>query len=235
MKVLLSLYLWFVGLIYVGLYCTMITLLTFVIPHQKLDPFIKLSLKPLFFLLFVKVKVEGTDKIRKDQTYLFMSNHASLFDVPLLGAYIPTLIRGIEADRQFKWPFYGWLVRRLGNIPISRESIHESIKSIRKAEAYLQSGISMVILPEGHRTKDGHLLPFKKLPFFLAKQAGVAIVPIGLSGLFTLKPVHSWIIHPQTIKIKFGDIIPADQVQKHTEVALRNLVKDKIKNLIEYP
>jgi 1-acyl-sn-glycerol-3-phosphate acyltransferase len=235
MKALVSIYLWTVGLIYIGLMCTTITLLSFIIPHQKLDPLLKRSLKFVFHLLFIKVKVDGVDKIHPDQTYLFMSNHASLFDVPLLGGYIPKLIRGIEADRQFKWPFYGWLVRRLGNIPISRESIHESIKSIRKAEEYLRMGISMVILPEGHRTKNGELLPFNKLPFYLARQAEVAVVPIGLSGLFTLKAVNSWLIHPRTIKIKFGDIISADQVQTHSVVELRDLVKEKIKSLIEYP
>jgi len=235
MKALVSIYLWTVGLIYIGLLCTIITLLTYIIPHQKVDPLLKRLLKFIFRLLFIKVKVEGIDKVQPDWTYLFMANHASLFDVPLLGGYIPNLVRGIEADRQFKWPFYGWMVRRLENIPISRESIHESIKSIRKAEEYLRSGISMVILPEGHRTKDGELLPFNKLPFFLAKQAEVAVVPIGLSGLFTLKAVNSWIIHPRTIKIKFGDIIPVEQVQSYSVVELRDLVKEKIKGLIEYP
>ncbi len=235
MKVLVSICLWTVGLIYIGLLCTIITLLTFIIPHEKLDPLLKRLLKLLFHLLFIKVKVEGIDSIQTDQTYLFMANHASLFDVPLLGGYIPKLVRGIEADRQFKWPFYGWMVRRLGNIPISRESIHESIKSIRKAETYLRSGISMVILPEAHRTKDGKLLSFHKLPFFLAKQAEVAVVPIGLSGLFTLKAVNSWLIHPQTIKIKFGESIPVNQVRSHSVVELRDLVREKIKKLIEYP
>ena len=179
--------------------------------------------------------MEGTDKIDPDQTYLFMSNHASLFDVPLLGSYIPKLVRGIEADRQFKWPFYGWLVRRLENIPISRESIHASIKSIRKAEEYLRTGISMVILPEGPRTKDGEILPFNKLPFFLARQAEVAVVPIGLSGLFTLKAVNSWLIHPHTIKMKFGEIIPVNQVKELSVIELRDLIKEKIESLIEYP
>lgn len=107
-----------------------------------------------------------------------MSNHASLFDIPLLEAYIPTFVRGVEALRQFKWRVYGWAIRRVGNIPIDRKNIHASIKSMKKTEKILKKGQSIVILPEGHRTLDGNLGQFKKLPFHLAKQAGVPIIPI---------------------------------------------------------
>jgi len=235
MRYIIAIYLWTTGLIYFGLICIIGILLTFFITQEALDPWIKKMLRGLFKVLHVRVVAEGTEKIKPQKTYLFMANHVSIFDVPLLGAYIPTFVRGVEARRQFRWPFYGWAVRRLGNIPIDRRNIHAFIRSIRKAEKYLQRGKSMVILPEGHRTRDGKLRPFKKLPFFLVKQADVNITPIGLSGLFYLKPKNSWLIRPTTVKIKFGDIIPAEKIRSMSVIELKDHTRKEIQKLIERP
>ena len=162
-----------------------------------------------------------------------MCNHSNFFDIPLLEAYIPTFVRGVEALRQFNWPVYGWAIRRMGNIPIDRKNIHASITSMKKTEKILKKGQSIVILPEGHRTLDGNLGPFKKLPFHLAKQAGVPIIPIGLSGLFQLKHKGSWIIDPRPVKIKFGQPISPDKIQNLSTEELRDYTREKIQDLIE--
>jgi len=235
MKYILSLYLWTVGSLYFGFLCIVGILLTFLLSSEVLDIWIKRRLKFLFKLLHTRVQVEGDNKIKSGKTYLFMANHVSLFDIPLLGAYIPTFVRGVEAKNQFKWPLYGWVIRRLGNIPIERTNIHASIRSIRKTEKLLKEGRSMVILPEGHRTLDGNLRPFKKLPFFLAKKADVDIVPMGLSGLFHLKSKRSWLIRPTTLKIKFGDVIPIQKIRSMSVVELRDYTREKIQKLIERP
>ena len=235
MKYILAIYLWTVGFLYFGIICIIGIILTFIISQRKLHPLIRKWLGFLFKLLHTRLIVEGAEKIDPDVTYIFMANHVSLFDVPALGAAIPTFVRGVEAERQFKWPFYGWAVRRLGNIPIKRESIHASIQSIRKAGRYIKDGTSIAILPEGHRTLDGNLGPFKKLPFFLAKEAGVPIVPIGMSGLFTMKNKNSWLLRPSVVKIKFGDIITAEEVEQRSVVDLRETTRNRITGLIETP
>ncbi len=130
---------------------------------------------------------------------------------------------------------YGWAVRRFGNIPIRREDVHASIRSIRKAEERLKSGKSLVVLPEGHRTKDGRLGPFKKLPFHLAQQADVEIVPIGMSGLYGLKAKHSWVIRPCTVKVKFGPPVSRETVRSLSVEELRDWVRGEIQKLIERP
>jgi 1-acyl-sn-glycerol-3-phosphate acyltransferase len=210
-------------------------LLTYFFSQKALDPWFKKRMKLLFKILGIRVDSEGAEKIHPDRTYLFMANHVSIFDGPLLEAYIPAFVRGVEARRQFRWPLYGWAVRRLGNIPIDRKNIHSSIRSIRKTEGMLKDGRSIVILPEGHRTLDGQLNPFKKLPFFLAKQAEVEIIPIGMSGLFHLKRKGSWHIRPAPIKVKFGDVVPVEKVQSLDVVQLRDYIKEKIRGLIERP
>ena len=233
MKHLISFYVWTAGGLYFVFLCFVAIFLTFFLKPKTFDPFLKKSLKLLFKIIFVKVRVEGEENVASDQTCLFMANHVSLFDIPLLAAYIPTFVRGVEALRQFKWPVYGWAIRRLGNIPIDRKNIHASIRSIKKTEQVLKKGKSIVILPEGHRTLDGRLRPFKKLPFFLAKQAGVPIIPIGLSGLFQLKNKGSWVIRPRPITIRFGKPVSPEAVEKLSKEELNSLIRDQISALID--
>jgi 1-acyl-sn-glycerol-3-phosphate acyltransferase len=235
MKTLISIYLWTIGILYMLPLCLITIALSFIFSQKSLDPWIKRGMKLLFKLLFIRVDSEGAEKIKSGKTYLFMSNHVSIFDGPLIEGYIPTFVRGLEARRQFRWPVYGWFIRRLGNIPIDRKNIHSSIRSIRKTEGLLKNGQSIAIMPEGHRTRDGQLGPFKKLPFLLAKEAQVDIVPIGISGLFHLKPKDSWLIRPTPIKIKFGEIIPADKIQSFDVVELKEFIRKKIQDLIERP
>ena len=232
MKPIRSVFLWTSGFIFFGFFSTIAILLTYIIPLKKLDPFIKTSLKLLFKVMFIKVKVEGNTDIDRSKTYLLMSNHVSLFDVPLLKAYIPIYFKGVEAHHQFKWPFYGWLVTRMETIPIERDNIYASMRSIKKANKQLEQGTSIAILPEGTRTLTGKMQSFKKMPFMLAKKAGVDIIPIGLSGLFKLKPKGSWHITPSTIIIKFGDPIKSDVVNDLNIEELRDKVYKSIESLV---
>lgn len=233
MTSVVSLYIWTIGLIYIGSLCLVSIFLSYLLPPKILDSWIKRMLKLFFKILFIPVEVKGVDKIDTGRTYLFMSNHTSMFDIPMLEAYIPNYVRAVEAKRQFKWPVYGWAIRRLGNIPIERKSIHASIRAMRRTAEILQGGKSMAILPEGHRTLDGKLRPFKKLPFYLAKQADTPIVPIGLSGLFDLKHKGSWLVQPRTVRISFGDIIDENKIKSLSVLELRDYVREKILGLVE--
>lgn len=235
MKYILSFYFWTVGGLVFGMVLVFAIIISYVVPPVTYDPWIKKMLRLLFKIFLTKVIVEGAEQIKQDKPYLFMANHVSIFDAILLGGYVPTFVRAVEADRQHKWPLYGWAVKRYGNIAIARENPHRSVKSLSRAENYLKSGKSIAILPEGHRTLDGNLRAFKKLPFLMAKQAGVDIVPVGLSGLFTMKRKGSWLIQPSTLKIKFGPIIPAETVKSLSVVELRDETRDKVLALIEKP
>ena len=233
MKVLVSLYVWVVGGLYFLIFAFMAIFLSLFSKPDRFDPLLKFCLKVLLKLIFVKVCVEGREYLSKDKTYLYMSNHQSLFDVPVLEAYIPTFVRGVEAMRQFNWPIYGWLIRRMGNIPIDRNNVHASIRSIKKAAEVIKGGKSIVILPEGTRTLDGKMGSFKKLPFLLAKEGGVPIVPIGLSGLFELKSKDTWIIRPKPISIRFGRPISPEIIDSLSVKELSDLVRSEISALLD--
>jgi 1-acyl-sn-glycerol-3-phosphate acyltransferase len=232
MKVLISLYAWVFGGLYFVVLCLITIVLTFFLKPKTVDRWIKINLRFLFKMLFIKVHSEGSENIDPEKTYLFMSNHSSLFDIPLLEAYIPTFVRGVEALRQFKWPVYGWVIKRLGNIPIDRKNIHASIRSMKTTERSLKGGLSIVILPEGHRTLDGNLGEFKRLPFHLAKQAEVSIIPIGISGLFELKRKGSWHIRPCPVSIKFGEAVGMEEIEALSVDELRDKIREKICALI---
>ncbi len=235
MKYLFSVYLWIVAFIYFFLFLLFALGVSFIFKPQIYDPWLKKILQYFFKVLRIPVQVQGEEIIDPQKTYLFMSNHVSLFDIPLLGGFVPGLVRGVEAKRQHRWPFYGWVMGRLGNIPIERENIYGSINAIRKTEIIINDGTSIIILPEGHRTLDGKLKSFKKLPFYLAKKIDKELIPIGLSGLFTLKHKGSWLIQPTSLKLKIGEIISREKIDRFSSTELRDYVRESIQDLVEVP
>jgi len=235
MKILISVFIWIVGICYVLFFLLFALACTYLFPERIYDPWLKKMMRFLFFLMGSRVEVEGQQYVIPGNTYLFMANHVSLLDPPLLGGFIPGTVRGLEAHVHHSWPLYGWVMKRIGNIPVDRESIHRSMISFRKVQTLLESGRSMIILPEGHRTPDGRIKPFKKLPFAMAKQTNNGIIPIGLSGLYQLKRKGSWIIRPSKIKISFGPEITRDQIASFSIPELRDHVQNEIAKLVERP
>lgn len=234
-KIIISIYIWVIGIVSIGLMLITGILLSFLLPQRTVDHFVKAGCRFCLKLMFIRVQVDGSEHIDPKRTYLFMANHVNIFDVPVLEGYVPHFFRAVEADRQFKWPVYGYAVRRFGNIPIDRSNIHRSIQSMKKAAQWLKTGNSLMILPEGHRTLDGKLGNFKKLPFHVAKQANVPILPIGMSGLFHLKAKKSWIIRPARVTVKIGQPVPVDRIRVFSETELRDHVREKIQQLIKRP
>ena len=130
---------------------------------------------------------------------------------------------------------YGQVIRSMGNIPIDRRDVFASMRSMRKAVKRLSRAQSIAVMPEGTRTTDGKLRPFKRLPFQMAKEAGIDLVPIGLSGLFGLKNELSWLVKPVRVKIAIGRIVPARDVRSMPVDELRDLVRGRILALVERP
>jgi 1-acyl-sn-glycerol-3-phosphate acyltransferase len=233
--ILISLYVWVAGMILLGGILVTAILLSLVLSPSKTDRFLKKACRFLLTVLFIRVEVEGREHVAGGRTVLFMSNHVSLFDVPVLEGYIPVFARALEANEHFRWPLYGLAIRRFGNIPVRRESVRASARSMDEAGIRLGAGRSLVIMPEGGRTADGRMLPFKRMPFVLARQAGVDIIPIGLSGMHHLKSKQSWIIRPTKVKIRFGPALPGERIREMSVEELRDAVRGEIGKLVERP
>jgi 1-acyl-sn-glycerol-3-phosphate acyltransferase len=234
-SVISSLYRWIVGALYTVMLCVVVVVLSLVLPARSYDPVFKALMRGLFKVLFIRVEVRGAQRVRAGTPSLFMANHVSIFDPPLLGGFLPGMVRGIEWAPHFRVPLYGMLIRRVGNIPIDRDSTFASLGSMRQAQGRLAEGESLVILPEAHRTTDGSLRHFKRLPFLLARQAGVDLVPVGLSGLFGLHRKGSWRIRHSRLTLSIGEVIPADQVASLSVDELWRITRQRIESLIERP
>ncbi len=228
-----TLYVWIVGGVYFIFTTTLGILLVKISSPRKIDTFYKAVLRQLFTIIFVPVRIEYEEKLQKGKTYVFMANHVSIVDVPLVGANLPGFCNAIEAESHFHWPVYKHLIKGYGQIPIDRNSVRSSLKSMQIAEERLLQGTSIIVFPEGHRTDDGNLQEFKKLPFLMVQRAGVEIVPIGISGMWQFSPRDSFVFRPGKLKMKFGKPISTRTDKNISPEDLMKMTRDKILSLVE--
>ncbi|MDC1050598.1 lysophospholipid acyltransferase family protein [Candidatus Marinimicrobia bacterium] len=136
-----------------------------------------------------------------NKNFVIMANHVSFLDVFAIPSCFKGKFSAVAASMNFKIPIYATLLNQLKVVSINRSNNEEAIKSIKKAEKVLNSGYSIVVLPEGTRTLDGKLADFKKGGFHLAKNTESDILPIITNGLFNIKPKNRWNIQPGIIEI----------------------------------
>jgi len=210
----------------------LITNVLMFLPRKSYDPIVKWMARKLLLLMGIRVSVEFSEELNRSGTYLFVANHVNLFDPILLYGYIPTLVRGVELANHFKWPIYGWTLSRMGHIPINRINANSAMKSLRRAAEYLQKGVSIVILPEGHRTLDGKVANFKRGSFILAKNGGRDIVPVAIIGALDITRRGSWLISPGKIKLRFGKPIPERDFRSMGTYELKERCQNAVKDLI---
>jgi 1-acyl-sn-glycerol-3-phosphate acyltransferase len=196
-------------------------------------------LRFLFTLLVrvmgISLTVQGRENVIPGRTYLIMGNHQSLFDVFVIPAAVPVPFVGLEADYHFAFPVWGPLIRLWGNIPIQRENLARARESIAQAEKQLKRGMSIGVLPEGHRTRSGRIGPFKKGPFHLALKAGADILPLGVRGLFDYCPKGSLRLVPGRVRVVIGEPIPWERARALGLDGLRDHLRQTIRTLAGEP
>ncbi|MFA5902423.1 MAG: lysophospholipid acyltransferase family protein [Desulfobacula sp.] len=179
----------------------------------------------------IKLTVYGMKHIKMGEPYLIMGNHQSLFDVFVVPSAIPICFVGVEAAYHFYLPVWGYLVRKWGCIPIERKNLEKAILSLDLARETLASGMSIGVLPEGHRTRTGEMGPFKKGPFHLAKEAKATILPFGTLGLFEYNPKGSFILNPGNVTVNIGRPIPYEVFRDLSVEELKQYLFDIISGL----
>jgi 1-acyl-sn-glycerol-3-phosphate acyltransferase len=151
----------------------------------------------------VRVQAVGLDRLDPKRTYIFMSNHVSNIDPPLLIPLIPGRTSVMVKQELFNYPIFGKAMRMASLVPVDRGNRDAGIAAVRAAEEVVKHGIHMTIYVEGHRSFDGKLLPFKKGPFYLAVQSGVPIVPVTIVGTHFVMPKGRFSIKPGLVTIIF--------------------------------
>ena len=180
-------------------------------------------------ILGMRLEVTGLEKINKRAPYVFMCNHLSAIDGPLLFMLIPQSIRIILKKEAFRIPVIGQAMKLVGFIPVDRKGFKGGKKSIDQATDMIKKkGCSFLIFPEGTRSRDGKLQLFKRGGFFLALHSQVPVVPVSIQGTFGLMPKESFFIKKGKVRVAFHSIVP---VQGFDREILPQLV-EKVRNAI---
>jgi 1-acyl-sn-glycerol-3-phosphate acyltransferase len=159
----------------------------------------------------VKVEASGLEKLDPSLTYIFMSNHTSNLDPPILLPLIPRRTSVMAKKELFSYPILGETMRMGSLVPVDRGNRDAGIAAVRAAAEVVRQGINMTIYVEGKRSFDGKLLPFKKGPFYLAMECGVPVVPVTIVGTHDLMPKARFQISPGTVKVIFHDPIAREE------------------------
>jgi 1-acyl-sn-glycerol-3-phosphate acyltransferase len=172
-----------------------------------------------------RVRVIGSEVLRAGESYVFLSTHRSYMDIPVMLGYLPAQLR-IAAKREvFLIPFLGWHMRRAGHISINRGSTEEAVAALQRAAREIRPGVSPFLYPEGTRTRDGSLQPFKKGGFRLALESGLSIVPVTILGTRALLPRDSFVFRPGPVEMHLDPPIPTAGLKESDLPALMRKVR----------
>jgi 1-acyl-sn-glycerol-3-phosphate acyltransferase len=182
------------------------------LPRDKVDRQLEGLGRNIIRKARIKLTVEGLDRVPADRAFVYMSNHQSHLDVPLLYATVPARwLRMVAKKELFRVPIWGTAMRSAGIIELDRQSREKAIASLGTAAEQIRSGVSIWIAPEGHRSRTGQLGPLKKGGFHLATGTNTPIVPIAISGSFNILPPKSLAMHHDVpVRIVFGDPIEVE-------------------------
>ena len=182
----------------------------------------------------VKVHVEGLEKITEDGSYVFVSNHLSYMDTPVVLASIPVQFRFLAKRGLFQIPFMGWHLSRAGHIPVPRGDARAAVKTMTLAAQIVKDQrISLLIFPEGGRSRKGEMRPFMEGAAYVAIRAGVPLVPIGLIGTREVLPYGSGNIRSGQVTMRIGDPIPTTEAALHDRAHLTEELRHQIVSLIK--
>lgn len=184
-------------------------------------------------LNFAKVsyQVFNPQKINcsSDRPYIIMSNHASLYDIPLIYAALPGSIRMIAKKELFRIPFWGYATRKAEMLSIDRGNPTQAKLDLAYAKEKMRSGIVLWMAPEGTRSRHGKLNPFKKGGFLLAMETGATIIPVGIRGSDQILPPGTWHFGlNQKVEIHIGEPIDSTQYTLATRNELIAAVRHSI-------
>ncbi len=213
-----SMLIWAVALPVLAVFCLLIVLLSLVHRGRGVDVLMKAASRSVLACCGVRVRLKGAANIAPGTQYVQMMNHVNLLDPFVFIGHYPGLARGIEEESHFRWPFYGWMLQRIGQIPISRKDPTKARESLARAAAMIRERprYSILILPEGTRTRDGNLGPFKRGGFHLALETGLDILPLVQTGSYRVNRKGSLLVRPGRIELTILPPIPVAGYSRDT-------------------
>ena len=198
-----SAFFWIVSVLHFFPACASLVLLGLVMDRRRLERALRLFCRNVVRCAGARLVVRHAESFDHARTYCFVVNHVEIFDPFLLYPAIPQPARGLELETHFRVPVYGWLMKSFGNVPVPAAPTRAGLERMRdRARQTIASGTSLVVFPEGTRTRSGAVGPFKAGSFRLAIQLGLPVVPVSLEGAYALKRVGSWRLSPATVVVR---------------------------------
>lgn len=167
--------------------------------------------RSFFWLMFLPVSVDGTEHIRPGQSYVFVSNHQSMFDVWLVYGWLPVIFKWLMKAELRKVPFVGTGCKAAGHIFVERRNAKAAMESLKEVEKQLTGGVCTVIFPEGTRSLNGELGRFKRGAFQIAIDLGLPVIPLSLSGCFDVMPKGALVVRRHSVHMHIGEPIDLKQ------------------------
>jgi 1-acyl-sn-glycerol-3-phosphate acyltransferase len=185
------------------------------------------ALRIVLRLAGIRVRVEGLENIPSG-VCVFTSNHASNLDPVALVPNIPRRVALLAKKEVFSIPILSKALRQAKLIPVDRADKEAAAESVDIAVQYMKEGLSFCVFPEGTRSRDGRLLPFKKGTFLMAIRAAAWVVPVSLAGTQRLMRKGDWTIHPGEVVVRYG---PAVQATEYTEDQ-RDQLRQRVQGIV---
>ena len=184
--------------------------------------------KSILWASQVKVTVRGLSNIDSTKSYIFMANHQSIYDIPVLLGHLPHQFRWLAKAELFRIPLFGQAMRRVGYISIDRSNREAAIKSLQTASHKIKGGVSVLIFPEGTRSPDGRIQSFKKGGFVLAVDSAVPIVAMVIHGTRAIMPKNKLQLKPGQVRLDIQKPIESSGYSRKTKDALLERVRRTI-------
>ncbi len=203
-----SLVLWTVSLVHFAVVGMLLAGLSLLVDPRRNDRPQRAFCRNILRLAGVTLEVRMAPGFDPARTSIFVGNHVNIFDPFVVCAAVPQFVRGFVRASHFGIPVYGWMMRRFGNVPVPDVPSRASLvtMTVRAREA-LSAGMSLAAFPEGSRTRDGRVRPFRKGIFSLALACGVPVVPMSIVGSYEFFRTGSWLLHPGQITVHLHDTI----------------------------
>lgn len=182
------------------------------------------------------ITIRGRENLRKGQQYIYVSNHASALDIPLALAVLPGTVVFMAKKELFRIFFFGWSMRAAGYIPVDRSNVPRARRSMERALKALQTkAISLILYPEGTRSSDGRLLPFKKGVFHIALRSRLPLIPVAIRGSFEAMPPSAISLTHTPIQVTIGQPIETKALTDKDRETLLQDAHDRIQALLDAP
>ncbi|MEN8232317.1 MAG: lysophospholipid acyltransferase family protein [Thermodesulfobacteriota bacterium] len=181
----------------------------------------------------VVVSVTGTEKLDAEKPYIFAANHQSQFDILALQGFLGIDFRWLAKKELFKVPIWGPAMRKAGYIPVDRSRGRQALKSLGEAAQKIAAGTSVIIFPEGTRTRDGIMQDFKAGAMVLAIKSGVDIIPVAIKGTYEILPKGKLLINPGNVTIRVGNPIATKNRTSKDKHALAKILQEEVTGLLD--